>query len=74
MVSMSECKRDNLCVDCDDDKCWFAGKILSDCPKYHCDMPKDHIEDCEHCDFIKQYQKDSREYYKKKGSVKNDME
>jgi hypothetical protein len=68
MVSMSECKRDNLCVDCDDNKCWFAGKILSDCPKYHCDRPKDSIEDCEHCAFIKEFQKSQREYYKQKGS------
>ena len=68
MVSMSECKRDNLCVDCDDNKCWLAGKILSDCPKYHCDRPKDHIEDCSTCDFIKEFQKNQREYYKQKGS------
>lgn len=72
MCQIQECTKDNLCVDCDNDKCWLAGKILSDCPKYHCDKPKepiDQTEDCEHCAFIKQYQKDMREYYKQKGSV-----
>jgi hypothetical protein len=76
-AAMSECKRNNLCIDCDNSKCWLAGKALSDCPKYYCDRPKepiDQTEDCEHCAFLEQYQKDMREYYKQKGSIANDME
>lgn len=73
-VQMSLCERNNLCVDCDNDKCWGAGHIISDCPKYHCDRPKESLEDCETCEFIKEFQKTQREYYKKKGSVENDME
>lgn len=63
---MSKCTRQNLCVDCDYTKCWHQGKIISDCPKYKCDNII--LEDCEHCAFIKQFQKDMREEYKK-GSV-----
>ena len=63
-ITMSECKRNNLCIDCDDTKCWLAGKLISDCPHYHCIRPAKHIEDCEHCEFLKQYQEDMRRYYK----------
>ena len=51
------CKRNNLCVDCDNKKCLHAGDIMADCPKYRCDAPN---HDCENCEFIKQYQKDFR--------------
>lgn len=51
MLKMSECKRTNRCVDCDDEKCIHAGKIMADCPKHHCDND----EDCENCDFIKKF-------------------
>ena len=69
MFSMSECKRDNLCVDCDNNKCCLAGKLLSDCPKYRCDRTKDKFEDCDSCDFIKDFVKEQREYYKRKRRI-----
>ena len=73
-IKMSLCECDNLCVDCDNDKCWGAGHIISDCTKYHCDRKGKSFEDCKSCSFIKKFQKEQREYYKQKGSVANDME
>lgn len=58
MLELFECKRDNLCVDCDDEKCKHCGDIAADCPKYHCD--NNIILDCKHCAFIKNYQKNFR--------------
>lgn len=59
MLNLSVCNRDNLCVDCDSEKCILAGEIMSDCPKYHCD--NDMIHDCEHCEFIRELQEEMRE-------------
>lgn len=59
-MKLSECKRDNLCVDCDSKTCLRAGDIMADCPKYHCDNTKG-IQECANCDFIKDYQKSMRE-------------
>lgn len=73
-VQMGICTKNILCVDCDDTKCWHSGKIYADCPKYRCDRPEDFINECESCDFIKEYQRDMRKYYKEKGSVTNDVE
>lgn len=28
----AECKRMNLCVDCDDKECWHSGDKVADCP------------------------------------------
>ena len=56
-ISMSECTRNNLCVDCDNERCWFHGQLIADCPKYRCDRPPGLIEDCESCAFLKEYQK-----------------
>ena len=49
MLTMSECTRNNLCFECDDEKCAGHGKKESDCPKWRCDRTDD---DCEHCAFI----------------------
>ena len=73
-AQMSICERDILCVDCDNNACWFAGKTISDCPKYKCDRPSHLVEQCDNCTFIKKFQKEQREFYKQKGSIKNDME
>lgn len=50
---ISECKRNNLCVDCDNTRCHFQGKKLSDCPKWKCDRPGG--MDCDNCTFIDGY-------------------
>lgn len=55
MLEMKECKRDNLCVDCDDERCLHAGQAIADCPKYHCDNPNG-IQECDKCDFLKEFQ------------------
>lgn len=59
MLKLSECNRDNLCVDCDDKKCNHCGDIGADCPKYQCD--NDITLDCNHCAFIKDYQEKFRD-------------
>lgn len=63
MFEMSLCNKNMLCVDCNDTKCLGAGEIISDCPKYHCDRESGHINDCETCNFIKQFQKNMRKEY-----------
>jgi hypothetical protein len=62
-MSLSECKRQNLCIDCDNEKCWHHGKLIADCPKYRCDRPGDLFEDCESCEFLKQFQNKMRKEY-----------
>ena len=50
MILLGECYRNNLCVDCDSETCYGAGKKESDCPLYHCPFPG---LDCEsECSFI----------------------
>ena len=51
MVTLKECKRANLCVDCDDPECLRAGDIGADCPKWECDNTVKN--DCENCEFIR---------------------
>lgn len=58
---IKECHRKNLCIDCDNEACWFHGKLIADCPKYHCDRPPEQVEDCESCAFLKRYTADMRE-------------
>ena len=48
---MSECRRNNLYVDCDDSECLNAGNIGADCPKWVCDMPNV----CDQCLWIREY-------------------
>ena len=55
MFTLKPCYRKNLCVDCDDPNCAHAGNIEADCPKWKCGS-----EDCENCEFIKEFQKDMR--------------
>lgn len=63
MVKISECHRNNLCVDCDSETCLGAGDPGADCPKWKCDMPSGTT--CENCSFIKDYQRLMREEYRK---------
>jgi hypothetical protein len=64
MFTLGECKRNNLCVDCENNKCTLAGKILSDCPKYKCDRKGEDFLNCETCEFIKDFQRSMRKRYK----------
>lgn len=56
---INECKRNNLCVDCDNTRCHFHGKKEADCPKWKCDRPGG--RDCEHCEFIDDFIEQMRE-------------
>ena len=58
MLTLNECTKNILCVDCTEESCLQHGKNMADCPKYHCDNKQ--IHDCEHCDFIKEYQEGYR--------------
>jgi len=62
-LEISECHKQSLCVDCKHPKCWFAGSIIADCPKYRCDRPEEGFEKCETCAFIKKYHEEMRDYY-----------
>lgn len=64
-ITIQECFRNNLCIDCDNTKCGHCGQLIADCPKYRCDRPKENFEDCETCAFLKDFQKKMREYFKK---------
>ena len=74
MLTLSTCKMNNLCVECSNTSCLHAGKIISDCPKYRCDRDKDHFEDCETCDFIKDFQKSERKRMQKEERFYHDTE
>ena len=56
----TDCRRRNLCVDCDDQSCPKRGHIISDCPKWVCDECK---KDCRECEFIRDYQREMRRVY-----------
>lgn len=58
-ISMSECTLQNICRDCDDKRCLLHGEKKADCPKHKCDNL-----DCENCDFLNEYIKEMRDYYK----------
>lgn len=61
-MAMPTCKRKNLCFDCDDEACYNRGQAMADCTQRDCyTTPR---FDCDHCDYIKQYQVKMREYYK----------
>ena len=66
---ISECTKNNMCVDCDDDSCKFKGNLRADCPKYKCDRGGAlesgiGYEDCESCLFMKKWAEGQRRYYK----------
>lgn len=59
-VTIHECKRENLCVDCYDGKCWHKGQLIADCPLYYCNRDGDSYEDCESCDLLKRIHEEWR--------------
>lgn len=61
---ITKCTRQNLCVDCDDESCLRHGYPIQDCPKYHCDRPEPHKQECETCSFLKEYQEEMRKIYR----------
>lgn len=56
-MGLKECNRKNTCFDCDNTKCYHAGKKEADCPKYRCDMPEPITNDCEHCLWLDRWYK-----------------
>ena len=60
MLTLEECNRKNLCVDCDNTACYHAGKLIADCPKYNCDRNGVLFEHCESCAFLKDFQRKMR--------------
>lgn len=59
-VQIRECHRKNLCIDCDDTRCWHAGELIADCPMYKCNREGDLFEDCESCELLKQIHREGR--------------
>lgn len=57
-MELKVCKENKLCKDCIKIKCLHANDNGADCPKWTCDNKKP--MDCDHCSFIKEYQKDMR--------------
>ena len=57
---LKECKRHNLCIDCDEKECLLAGKLISDCPMYTCNRKGKQYEDCESCELLKQLHAERR--------------
>lgn len=52
MLTMTECHRTNLCIDCDDQHCSGAGVPEADCPLWVCKHPE---LECKDCDILKEY-------------------
>lgn len=59
-VKVSECNRNNLCVDCDDKECWHAGILIADCPLLKCNREGELFEDCESCEMLKRIHSEGR--------------
>ena len=59
-VQIRECHRKNLCIDCDNKKCWHSGELIADCPLYKCNREGDLYEDCESCELLKQIHAEGR--------------
>jgi len=57
---LKECKRNNLCYECDNKKCWHAGELIADCPLWKCNRKDDLFEDCESCELLKQIHAEGR--------------
>ena len=57
---LKECKRHDLCIDCDEKKCLLAGKLISDCPMYKCDRKGRQYENCKTCELLKQLHTERR--------------
>lgn len=62
MLTMTECHRTNLCIDCDDPHCSGAGNAEADCPLWVCKHPDTR---CEDCDILREYV----EAYRKEGDT-----
>lgn len=69
-VKMSECHRNNLCVDCDNKECWFAGELISDCPLWKCNREGKMFEDCESCELLKVVKLNDRRRKKQRVNTK----
>jgi len=52
MLQLHECKRGNLCADCDDPNCLHAGYAVADCPLYYCNRSPEQFEECESCELM----------------------
>lgn len=55
MAEIKTCNRNNMCYECDNEKCWHSGKKYADCPKYDCDNPNG-LFDCDHCAFFDEFE------------------
>lgn len=63
-MTAHECTRNNLCIDCDDTHCVFAGSEVADCPRYPtCDLLRYHEMDCYKCGWNKRYIEKMRGIY-----------
>ena len=59
-VQIRVCHRKNLCIDCDDKKCWHFGELIADCLLWKCNREGDQFEDCESCELLKQIHEEGR--------------
>ena len=57
IMSLGTCTRHIPCSTCDDPNCIFAGELDADCPAYPCQSTVPY--DCENCDFLKHYLKET---------------
>lgn len=64
MLKFKECRRQNTCLDCTDEKCIFVGSKEAECPKWQCN----NNHDCDNCSFIDEYIEEERKYYDKRKS------
>ena len=64
MITMKECTRNNLCVDCDNAECWHHGHAEADCPLYKCKFPE-YYDNCSECQFLQRFQDEMRKEYQK---------
>ena len=63
-MELKECNRKNSCFDCDNTKCYHAGKKEADCPKYRCNRDGYGFLNCDNCAFVDRIIKSERQIYK----------